>query len=269
MDRDGLRMLGLATPPLPHGPGTRCDRVPVPKKLANVGQRRYESSMGTQRLKKREPRHRADVAVVALSLAVAVSSHAATFHVTNTLDSGAGSLRWAISNANATAGAATILCTNIVGTIALASNLPPITGAASILGPGPSLLTVSGSNMFRVLEVTASGTVSMSGLTIADGYITNTDGAGVFNAGTLSLSNCAVLRNRNNPGRGAGIYSLGNLTVLSSLVVSNVGGKPGTIPAPKMASGEGFTWIVGLQLCRTASSRTTRSWLSILHITRS
>src|ERR1700745_497126 len=80
-----------------------------------------------------------------LLLVIAVgSSGAATFTVTNTNDSGAGSLRQAIINANNTAGADTITF-NISGagvhTITPLTVLPMITGTVTIDGysqPGAS-----------------------------------------------------------------------------------------------------------------------------------
>ena len=71
-------------------------------------------------------------ALVALFLAVSAAASATTYTVTSTADSGAGSLRQAITDANANPGADTIAF-GIVGsgvhTIAPASPLPQITGA--------------------------------------------------------------------------------------------------------------------------------------------
>ncbi len=73
----------------------------------------------------------------ALILSLAVSAHAATFTVTTTNDSGAGSLRQAILDANGSGGADTIAF-NITGsgvhTITLATGLPAITSPVTIDG---------------------------------------------------------------------------------------------------------------------------------------
>src|SRR5438876_4727517 len=69
---------------------------------------------------------------------------AGTFVVTNTLDSGAGSLRQALTDA-ISSGGGTITFSNVAGTIALLSPLPAIIANTSLLGPGINLLTVSAS----------------------------------------------------------------------------------------------------------------------------
>jgi len=182
--------------------------------------------MRTQRLNRREPRRHAGVVVVFVSLA-AFSSHAASFHVANTLDSGASSLRWAISNANAAVGADMIIGTNLLGTITLESPLPAIIGTATIAGPGASLLTISGSNRFRIFEIVSGSTVAISGVTIAEGYVTNGGGAGILNAGSLTLAGCAVVRNWSVSVPGGGILNRGTLMVVSSALVSNIAGGAG------------------------------------------
>ena len=63
-------------------------------------------------------------------------AQAATFNVTTLADAGAGSLRDAITQANAAAGADTITF-GVTGTINLASTLPDITGAVTITGRVP------------------------------------------------------------------------------------------------------------------------------------
>ena len=84
---------------------------------------------------------------------------AATFTVTSLSDDGsAGTLRWAITQANTTAGADTIGVDNSLnGTITLTSNLPAITEALTINGSGQSNLTIDGVGSFRPFTVTTNG----------------------------------------------------------------------------------------------------------------
>src|SRR5438552_1049741 len=73
-----------------------------------------------------------------------------TFTVTTLADSGPGSLRAAVTAANAAPGADTVrFAPGLHGTIALASEIP-ITDALTIDGPGANQITVSGNNTTRV-----------------------------------------------------------------------------------------------------------------------
>src|SRR5262249_14698206 len=106
----------------------------------------------------------------------------AAFHVTTLADSGDGSLRAAITQANAHPGADVIVFNDgLSGTIALTGGQLDITDAVKINGPGADRLTVSGSNLSRVFKVEAGETVSISGLTIAGGNASNGNGSGIDN----------------------------------------------------------------------------------------
>ncbi|MEY3806187.1 MAG: hypothetical protein RIR69_999, partial [Actinomycetota bacterium] len=80
---------------------------------------------------------------------------AATFTVTSLADDvSSGTLRWAITQANASPGADTISFDNAVtGTITLTSNLPAITETLTISGPGQSNLTIDGANQYSMFAV--------------------------------------------------------------------------------------------------------------------
>ena len=112
---------------------------------------------------------RAGFLVVIALVAMTLPAAATPFTVTNTNDSGAGSLRQAITDSNTAGGTNTISFT-VGGTVTLASELPIITSAVTINGKGNNP-TVSGNNQFRVFFVDApSGSaVNISNLTIANG----------------------------------------------------------------------------------------------------
>ncbi|HEX8280677.1 MAG TPA: hypothetical protein VF551_04830 [Chthoniobacterales bacterium] len=116
-------------------------------------------------------------------LCLASTAHAATFTVTNTADTGAGSLRQAITDANATANSPAnqndVIVFNIPGggvqTITPASSLPPISDAVTIDGytqPGASANTLEvGNNAVLLIELNGSaapltGAFTQAGLTI-------------------------------------------------------------------------------------------------------
>jgi predicted outer membrane repeat protein len=152
-------------------------------------------------------------------LSFASFTQAATFTVTTTADSGAGSLRQAILNANALGGG-TIIFSGVTGKIDLLSPLPAIVGNLEIAGPGAAAVLVNYTNgVDAALKIASGATSTVSGLTIT-GWRTNISscGGGVSSAGTLTLSNCVVSNCRAS--QGGGICNSGAL-VLYSCVVSN------------------------------------------------
>jgi len=160
--------------------------------------------------------------VVVLALLVWHSvAYAASFSVTNTNDTGSGSLRAAITAANAAQGSNTIAITAI-GTIVLSSPLPTVSFTVTITGPGATKLTIQGSSgPAPVLSM--DGTVQLSGVTIAGGTNTGGNGGGIsVMGGSLVLLNSAITGN--TASLGGGIYSaIGSLTILSSTVTGNTG----------------------------------------------
>ncbi|WP_298908852.1 choice-of-anchor Q domain-containing protein [uncultured Nostoc sp.] len=153
-----------------------------------------------------------------------------TFTVTNTNNSGAGSLQQAILNANALTGKDIIkfggLFTDaIADTITLAGSSLSITDDLKIDGTGADLLTVSGNNAYRIFEISSHATVEIKGLTITKGnsYSDNSEilgGSGIYNKGTLTLSNASI--SSNNGDTGGGIYNTGSLTVSNSTISENI-----------------------------------------------
>jgi hypothetical protein len=75
---------------------------------------------------------------------LAASAHTATFTVTNTADSGAGSLRQAIIDANLNAGPHFIDASGVTGDIELHTPFPSITQSMDIYGPTAGVSTVGG-----------------------------------------------------------------------------------------------------------------------------
>ena len=126
------------------------------------------------------------------------------FAVTNLSNSGAGSLRQAIANANSNTGADTItFASSLAGnTITLTSgqlNLTDTTGKTTINGLGADQLTVSGNDASRVFYINSGMNAEISGLTIAHGHTTGTGfatyGGGIYNDGMLTIANCTISEN--------------------------------------------------------------------------
>lgn len=168
-------------------------------------------------------------------LVMSGATQAATFEVTNTNDSGPGSLRQAITDANANAEADTIDIT-ATGTIQLQNTLPDLSTDVQITGPGRDQLTVRGQRdagvYYRIFLVRSGAEVSISGVTVANGGgDTVTTGGGILNNGTLALTSATVSGNGGPTGittgdntftnSGGGIYNNGALTLTGSVVVGN------------------------------------------------
>src|SRR5262245_52558462 len=94
-----------------------------------------------------------------------------TFTVRNLADSGPGSLRQAVLDANANPGADLIAFAPAAsgGTIALTGGELSVTGDLTIVGPGAHRLSVSGNHARRVFDVSAGVTVTIAGMTMRDG----------------------------------------------------------------------------------------------------
>jgi hypothetical protein len=154
----------------------------------------------------------------AFAAAPVVPARADTKVVSNTNDSGPGSLRQAIADA---VDGDTIDLTGISGVITLTSFELSVNKDLTIIGPGTSNLTISGNNARRVFFVSGGKTVSISGVTIANG-LASTDGGGIYLSGTLTLDN-VLLSNNNAGASGGGIAtdSSSSLTITNSRIINN------------------------------------------------
>ncbi|MCA9262194.1 MAG: hypothetical protein KDA60_00035, partial [Planctomycetales bacterium] len=97
-----------------------------------------------------------------------------------------------------------------------------ITDDLTIVGPGAELLAVSGMSDHRVLAIAAGASVSISGLTLSDGYH-NQGGAGILNEGTLTLDGVVVADNQSLTAGsvGGGIDNRGALELRNSSVIGS------------------------------------------------
>ncbi len=161
-----------------------------------------------------------------------------TFYVTGLSDSvnpfdGEITLREAILEANANPGADTIrFFPNVAGTITLTQGELHIADDLTIEGVGANNLTISGNHTSRVLQIgsailnntltlsiTNAPTVSLSGLTIADGS-SNDQGGGILNWGNLTVTN-SIFRNNASSYQGGAIFNRGNLAIAKSTFTQN------------------------------------------------
>jgi len=112
-------------------------------------------------------------ALIALTLLLASGPRATSavgpLVVASLSDSGAGSLRDAITTANTQAGADTITF-SVSGTIILLTSLPDVTDAADLTIDGTgATVTVSGSNSVRMIAVISGKSLTLKALTVANG----------------------------------------------------------------------------------------------------
>ena len=132
----------------------------------------------------------------ALVCAAAVSVHADIITVITTADSGPGSLRQALADAQD--GDTIQFDAALNGqTIGLESSELVIDKNIIISGPGPDVLTVARSQQaadFRIFNIPPSHTAEIDGLTITGGSLVG-NGGGISSGATLTISNCAISGN--------------------------------------------------------------------------
>jgi hypothetical protein len=158
------------------------------------------------------------------------------YTVNSTSDDGSnGTLRRAITQAETiTPTDQNTIDFNLAGgsVIKLESALPDLNASiVAIDGPGAGCLTVErdpalGSpTAFSVFVVDHGSTVTISGLTIADGLVSGS-GGGIDNSGTLTLTDSTVVDNSSG-NSGGGIFNQGTATLTNDTVSSNSVSGPG------------------------------------------
>jgi hypothetical protein len=189
---------------------------------------------------------------------VTVAGSPFAFTVSNLNDSGPGSLRDAVAQANAAPGPnAIVFASGLTGTLTLTSGQIRIGDALTIAGPGAANLTIDGNANDRIFTINelnppacpatsapSDYTVSISGLTLANAH-RNTDSAGgAINAShTLALDSVVI---RDSVARnGGGLqynfqYAGQSLTITNSQFVNNVAKPLSAIAASTAHTGGGL-----------------------------
>ena len=181
---------------------------------------------------------------------------AATFHlyglalrqgfvVANANDSGAGSLRQALTDAAALPGPDTITFASGLGPIVLASEIVVadtggVTVDATALAAG---VTLNG-NAHRIFSVSAGASLTLENLTLTGGNgvgatASNTGGA-IYNAGTLTASRCTLTTNTASA-QGGAVRTVGTLTLTDCTLAANTAATSGGAVASDAGSAASFT----------------------------
>jgi hypothetical protein len=178
--------------------------------------------------------------LLALSFATA---NAATFTVTNTNDSGAGSLRQAVIDANLS-GVANTINLAVSGTIVLTSGPIRIGSPLSIVGPGAGSLAIDGNGSSQIFLIVESSPpacpaltgpsdflVSISGLTLRNaignlsGFPTGLPGGAILSLKSLALNSVIIRDSAAILGGGVGFLAQHpgqSLTIANSQFINNV-----------------------------------------------
>ena len=166
---------------------------------------------------------RALTAAITVSLGCfAADASAAAYLVTTLANSGAGSLRNAVIQANANPGLDTITFSGaaVAGTITLAS-LISITDEVTITGPGQAALIISGGGITKIFAVEiAAGLVTLSDMTLQDAY-TDANGPSVVNFGTTGGAISSYWNTTSDPGGGG--LTLSNVRFKNNIATATGG----------------------------------------------
>jgi hypothetical protein len=125
--------------------------------------------------------------------------------------------------------------------------LPDLSANINIAGPGSSDLTVARSSAAgtnsRIFTVPIGGVVTISGMTITGGFVSdqgsdgNASGGGIENSGTLSITDFAITANTAGigdfggvPGEGGGIENSGMLSIADATISTNTAANVPILP---------------------------------------
>src|SRR5947207_5467786 len=156
---------------------------------------------------------------LSLACALAMPANATTIVVTNTNDSGPGSLRQALASAN---DGDTIDAAGVCGVITVTSGQVLVERRVTINGAGADVLAVDGnatSSVFQIGTGATAPTVAISGLTIRNAQ--GGFGGGILNGSgaTLTITNSTI--SGNTAAFGGGIFNSGPLTIANTTVTGN------------------------------------------------
>lgn len=126
--------------------------------------------------------------------ALSIATNATEYTITSTNDSGAGTLREALSMNES--GDIITFQSSLSGTITLASDLPPVQFDTLINGPSSLAVTINGANAYQMFDVSANAYVTVTNLVLEDVKTSTAGGAfllgegGVLTLDTVTVPHC-------------------------------------------------------------------------------
>jgi hypothetical protein len=143
-----------------------------------------------------------------------------------------GTLRWAITQANSTAGGIYDTITfGVDGTITLSSALPQITQNVTITGNGRTQTIIDGNNLHRIFNVPSGRSLTVSDMTLKQGQATN--GGLIYNSqGTVVATNIRFTAMGggsavwNNNGGSRAVYTNCTFDFLNNGIAGDYGSTP-------------------------------------------
>ena len=163
----------------------------------------------------------AGVATAAVVAVVVPAAAAATFNVTNTNNSGPGSFRQAVLDANLAPGPDKVSF-GVDGTIQLTGGLIIVAATLAIEGPGADRVTLSGNGTSGILQTQPTTNLSLAGVTLAEGSNPSGGGGAINNnGGTVAVTDVVFLRNSAFAGGAIENHDGGTLTIRGSTFDGN------------------------------------------------
>jgi hypothetical protein len=153
-----------------------------------------------------------------------------TYTVTNTADSGPGSLRAAVTSVNADLQPDVItFAAGLSGTITLTSGVLTLTNSVTITGPVGNGIIISGNNSSQVFNLSATGkTFAFNNLEITGGNATSSGGAVYVGNNIVTFDTDWVHGNKTtSTGGGIGSAVGATVTVTNSAITGNSSGSSG------------------------------------------
>lgn len=160
-------------------------------------------------------------ATVMLGMGLTSTAQAADFTVTSMADSeDPGTLRTAINDVAASVDVENriVFDSGLAGTIELGSSLPVLQGPLEVKGPGSTQLAVDGADAYSIFA--AFSDVTISGLTLRNGFSPVVGGAVLLQGGTSVLDGVSIVSSQSAAGGGVAM-SVGTFTIKDSELIGN------------------------------------------------